>query len=433
MRRAAWPVLVLLGWLLAGPAERAEAQSADTSRAAHLRQMRLEKAARLEHPGPGLTERVIDRAADFVERNQVTIDLPSINVYEIHPVFGGGLAPGAGTTAGLGREWFANEEDRHARVQALGSRNLYYGAEGVLGYERGAWVGYGFTRYWHAPEQEFYGLGPNTPEGQRASYRLNELISGGLFGYSLLPNTLLGAHLSYQRLRPGPGRDEEYPTVRERFAEDLPPGLRADLDYAAAGAYAEVDTRNIAYEKAYGSRFAPTAARLRGLSLDASRGFYLAAEVIPHVLLGGGRYDFTRFNLETQAYLPLRRGLQVLALRQFVSFSQTGGGNVVPFYMMRALGGSRTLRGFGSFRFRDRNLALLNAEFRWMIFPILDMALFADAGHVFPAVEALSLYDLEVSGGLGFRLRTRRRVLARFDLARSREGFTLYIEFGSIL
>ena len=35
------------------------------------------------------------------------------------------------------------------------------------------------------------------------------------------------------------------------------------------------------------------------------------------------------------------------------AFSQTGAGNIVPFYMLPTLGGRNTLPGYNDYRFRD--------------------------------------------------------------------------------
>ena len=53
----------------------------------------------------------------------------------------------------------------------------------------------------------------------------------------------------------------------------------------------------------------------------------------------------------------------------------------IPFFMLPALGGGSTLRGFSSWRFRDRNSLLLQAEWRIIVNRFLDMAVFYDAGQ----------------------------------------------------
>lgn len=432
--------VLLLAVLLLGSASFAEAQTVpdeeppppDSTRQERLRQQRLEKKRRLHPPEEGFFVGAAASIESFIERNQLVINLPSLDLYGLRPVFGG-LRSGAGTTAGLRLPFYRERDGITSYVEALASLNRYYGVQGTLGYEDSSpWVAYVYGRYWHNPEEDFYGVGPDSEE-DRSSYRLNEFIGGGLAGYELLPGVLVGGHASYQTNRYGLGQDDSYPTVDEAFLDAEVPGLGTDVDYFSAGAYAEYDSRNIADVRAYGSRFAPTENRLRGISLDATQGFYFAAEAIPHFAIGKGSYNFTRFNFESQQYLPIRHGYQVLALREFMTLTHTPDGNAIPFYKMETLGGSRTLRGFNTFRFRDRSAALVNAEFRWEVFQPLDLALFVDAGHVFGELSELRLENLEAGYGLGFRIKSDQRVIARFDIARSREGFSTYLSLGSIL
>lgn len=406
----------------------------DSTRQERLRQQRMEKRARLTPPDPGFFSEVALSAQSFIERNQLVIDLPSLDLYGLRPVLGG-LQSGAGTTAGLRLPFFRERENVEAYVEALASLRSYYGVQGAIGYDAtGPWAGYGFARYWHMPEEDFYGVGPEANEN-RANYRLNEMIAGVLAGYELLPGVLVGGHTSYQMHRYGRGQDEGYPTVEQAFFDTEVPGLNTDVDYAVGGGFLEYDSRNIPYEIAYARRFAPTEERLRGISLDATSGFYAAVEAQPHFAVGEGDYNFTRFNFESQQYLPFRHAFQVLALRQFLTLTSTPGDNEIPFYEMETLGGSRTLRGFDTFRFRDRNAILFNAEYRWQIFRPLDMALFVDAGHVFRAIEDLALEaeNFEFGYGLGFRVKAGQRVIGRLDIAYSREGISTYLELGGIL
>ena len=57
-------------------------------------------------------------------------------------------------------------------------------------------------------------------------------------------------------------------------------------------------------------------------------------------------------------------------------------GQQMPFFMLPSLGGGSTLRGYSSWRFRDQNSLLLQAEWRIMVNRYLDMAFFYDAGKV---------------------------------------------------
>ena len=105
----------------------------------------------------------------------------------------------------------------------------------------------------------------------------------------------------------------------------------------------------------------------------------------------------------------------------------------MPFYLQRTLGGPDDLRGFRRFRFRDRNILLLQAEYRWEIFTAVDGAIFYDAGKVASRRE-----DLDSAGsriGLRHRLPLRHlngvflRVEGAFG---SSEGKHFVFRFGHV-
>jgi outer membrane protein assembly factor BamA len=101
----------------------------------------------------------------------------------------------------------------------------------------------------------------------------------------------------------------------------------------------------------------------------------------------------------------------------------------VPFYFQPTLGGAKELRGYREFRFRDQNSLLLGAEYRWEAWWALDGALFVDAGTVAARRQDLSLGDMDVSYGIGFRFHSNSAVVGRLDLAFSREGFVPLLRF----
>ena len=91
--------------------------------------------------------------------------------------------------------------------------------------------------------------------------------------------------------------------------------------------------------------------------------------------------------------MPLLRVNWVIALRAAVSSTDAAAGHDLPYPLMPALGGSHSLRGYSTWRFRDRNSLLLTGEYRWTAGPFVDMALFADAGKVASRFTDLDLDD----------------------------------------
>ena len=91
----------------------------------------------------------------------------------------------------------------------------------------------------------------------------------------------------------------------------------------------------------------------------------------------------------------------MLSFRGRMQHANEKDGQQIPFFMLPALGGGSSLRGYSSWRFRDQNSLLLQAEWRIMVNRYLDMAFFYDAGKVTARTT-----DLDLDGPEG-RLRLR--------------------------
>ena len=98
------------------------------------------------------------------------------------------------------------------------------------------------------------------------------------------------------------------------------------------------------------------------------------------------RYSFRKTTIDLQQFVPLLHGHRVLAFRALAVFSDASGGQAVPFYLSPTFGGLNVGRGYPTFRFRDRNLLALQAEYRYQVSPLVSGAVFVDAGQVAPSV-----------------------------------------------
>jgi outer membrane protein assembly factor BamA len=139
----------------------------------------------------------------------------------------------------------------------------------------------------------------------------------------------------------------------------------------------------------------------------------------------GDLFSFTRYEAEGAHFLPLGDSRVVIALHGWLVASDTGEGQIVPFYLQPSLGGHNTLRSYPDYRFHDRNLAVINAEGRVAMMAHVDAAVFFDAGNVAPRFGDLTLDKR--SYGAGVRLHTRRQTFARLDVARGAEGWRIVL------
>jgi hemolysin activation/secretion protein len=145
------------------------------------------------------------------------------------------------------------------------------------------------------------------------------------------------------------------------------------------------------------------------------------------------RFTFNRFDADLRQYASILAERRVLAVRLFVSTSEPAAGARVPFYLMPALGGHDTLRGFRDYRFRGPHAILTQTEYRFEVWSGLDAALFYDAGKVALSRSNHNFKNLEDAYGFGFRFNTDNGTILRIDAGfGSSDGKHLYIVFGDV-
>jgi outer membrane protein assembly factor BamA len=210
----------------------------------------------------------------------------------------------------------------------------------------------------------------------------------------------------------GVGSDSSVPSIEALFNDATAPGLSSQPDYLRSSAFVEIDYRQ---------------------PLNARRGGWYRFEFSRYADRDLGAYSFDRLDVDLRQYVPFLAERRILAGRAFVSTSEAGAGQTIPFYLMPYLGGSDTLRGFREYRFRGPHLLLLQAEYRYEIWSALDGAFFYDAGKVALDRADLDFTNLETDYGFGFRFNTDNGVVMRVDAGfGSPDGKHLYITFGGV-
>jgi outer membrane protein assembly factor BamA len=138
-----------------------------------------------------------------------------------------------------------------------------------------------------------------------------------------------------------------------------------------------------------------------------------------------GQFGFRRTDYEAIQHVPILRDTWVLSLHGRLELANAADNQVVPFFMLPALGGGSSLRGFTSWRFRDMNSLLLQADWRVLANRFLDMALVYDAGRVAAHRSDLTSAPLKSDYGVGFRLHAAAATPLRIEFVKSNEGLAL--------
>jgi hypothetical protein len=261
------------------------------------------------------------------------------------------------------------------------------------------------TRWQDLTQIRYFGEGPDSLEADRSHYRLKSTNTVGYVTFR--PQTWLAVEgrlgwLGNPKLLPAGGAFKpDYPDTASVFSDDPVYQLTTQPDFVHGEIAVIADTRD---EPGYPSR----------------GGVYRAA-VSRYADQDANNFSFGRYEVEAAHFLPIVNENVVFAIRGWVAGSTTDDGKHVPFYLAPSLGGSTTLRGYNDYRFHDRNLALINTELRVAVFEHVDAVALFEAGNVAPRFGDLN-FD-KTSFGVGFRVHTDTATLARFDVARSEEGW----------
>jgi AAA family ATP:ADP antiporter len=363
--------------------------SAQESREALLAAQQAEKASHLQP----YTPTALEQRLDFVSKRLLA---PRTFFPFVGSVFeGGGLAVGPGLRRPLG-------DTGSIAAHAAWSIRNYAGAAATISVPEFASGRVHVDVHGdlvHAPSVAFFGIGNGSSRADRRTFGLDTITVGA--SARVQAHRMFAVGGAFDILDTQADGDDAAATLA------LP--ARLDATYRRTTAFAEIDTRT-----------SPGYSREGGLLRLTAADYRQAA---------GSGQSFQRADLDAQRFIAVHDSW-IVALRATASTTMTGDGESVPYFLLPELGGHDALRGYSSWRFRDRNRLLMSAEYRWTAGPLVDMALFADAGKVAPRLGDLTFDHLRTSYGIGMTVHTPTATMTRFELARSSEGFGLLISFG---
>jgi hypothetical protein len=349
----------------------------------------------------------------------------------LHPVVGG-VASGGGIGAGLGYDspdserWFQEAE----AIVTVRRSWLVAGEVGRRSLSRRSQIGV----FAGIRNMNRIGLGPGARFDDRSAFRLRESIFGTRGWYRPTTAVRVGGSVSMYFPDLANGRHAGIRALDAVFSEATAPGLTAEPTFGRFRTFAEYIT--------------PAPASYDVALLDGFNSYRGAYQVAFEAIrdFDTGRHDFHRWELETQQRLPGLVEGQRLTLHGFIA--STNPDAAVPFYMLYTLGGAgglrsfrpdmlgsdgtdATLRGFRSYRFRDRSLVLLQAEYRIPLHERIHATVFVDSGQVAPRPAEL-FEDLRTTTGFSLSYMRGRRTIGRMDVGfAGGEGIHVSWSFGA--
>ena len=402
MRRV--PFVIVLALLAC--ARVAEAQSSDdpqpspaqaTSRAGLIEQAQDAKAQKLTPAEPGKAEKYVTDLSEIMLSGQL----------HWHPFWQSAYA-GGGFTIGAGYMRFVspyNFLDVRGSFTPSGYKRVEAEliAPGLFG-QRGTLSVLGGWR--EATQVGFYGFGMSSAVGDRANYGFTQPYASALLEVFPARNAFLlrgGLELSQWKQQAGAG---DVPSVDQVYTPATLPGLGTQPVYWHSQGTIGVDSRPA-----------------RGY---ARRGAFYGV-TIHDFTDPDARAGFNQVDYEAIQHIPILRDTWVVSLHGWAQTTYQKEGQQIPFFMMPSIGGGSDLRAYASWRLRDLNSLVLQAEWRVMVNRYLDMALFYDAGKVAAKRTDLTLTNMKNDVGLGFRLHGQLATPLRIEFTHGSEGFGLVL------
>ena len=384
-------LLVLLAVIGAVPVP----ASAQDSREAVIAAEQAEKAKNLKPSTPHPAEQILLRVREAL------VEQPA----GFYPYFDS-VYSGGGFTLGAGYRQYTGDR-AHWNVAGLYSAKSYklIRADVVA---PGLWSGRIDLRSsvgWRdATQVRYHGLGIDSPSEVDTAFRMQQTFGGGNATAHLDRWFQLTAGASYEHYTIKDPTGDLTP-VPDAFTPDTAPGVGVDPSYIHSFATAALDWRR------------------PGADYARSGGLY---QITRHYWKDiNDTYSFDRLDSEVVQHIPILRENWVISLRGRLE-STLGDDDQVPYFLLPSLGSGSTLRGYSSWRFRDRHAMLLSGEWRWIPNRMaLDMAFFYDTGMVAPRVDAMALRSFASNMGVGVRFHTPMRTPLRIELARGDEGMQL--------
>jgi outer membrane protein assembly factor BamA len=393
-------MLALMFTMLLAPQQ----PTTELTRTEELQAAREEKAQHLQAPNRSFLERGL-----FDLKEKRVVERFQAGFAGFHPLLGG-MRTGSGF--GMGVSYDVTDKLKASAQVSMKGYQKYEVAYSDPRFISDRFFAEIRTTYQTAPEETYYGTGNNTQSENHANYLREDRSIAGKIGLNVRKHVKVGVQGGWLDTTVGEGRSSRYRTVGEVFNPADLPAFRVQPTYLHAGLFVDADYRDEP-----------------GNPRDGGRYFARWSSFMDRNV---GLHDFNQFDAEVQQYFPFFNQRRVIALRAKTTLTQTGEGQDIPFYMLPTLGGSEDLRGFADFRFRDKSMVVVNAEYRWEAFSGMDVALFADAGQVARTARDFRLRDMNTAAGFGFRFNTAKKVFYRVDVAFSREGARVFMKFGNV-
>jgi len=353
-----------------------------------------EKAARLAPYQPNQAEKLLLKVRGAL------IDQPA----GLYPYFGS-VYSGGGFTLGAGYRGFTGDRTFWSLAglySAKGYKLIELGTTSP-GHLSGHLDLHGAASWMDATQVAYHGLGQTSPADSDTAFRMQRTSVGGDVTARLHRWVLVTGGATYEDYSLKDPTGSSTP-VEQAFTPATAPGVGVDPAYLHATAAVAFDWRP---------------------AVDYARRGGVYSVAVHQYADRDTTYSFNRLDAEIVQHVPVLRENWVFSMRGRLQ-TTLDDDDQVPYFLLPALGSGSTLRGYSSWRFRDRHAALLSGDWRWIPNRMaIDMAFFYDAGMVAPRLGAIALNSFVSDVGVGVRFHSPVTTPLRIEIAHGSEGVQL--------
>ena len=257
----------------------------------------------------------------------------------------------------------------------------------------------GTSVYVHArhrvyPRIDFFGLNETSTRDQRTDFALTGPSVDLVVQWQPTPQLGFSARGGVLSLELDRGHNDRVPDLQDRFTALELPGLAGRTPYITIGVGGVLDRRT------------PADLSTKGNAIG------LAVWRFEPVESGFG--GFTRVIIDGRQLYEIAGPTHVLALAAVTSLTSQGSDSA-PFYLQSTLGGSKTLRGLGSYRLRGPIVVAGSTEYRFRAHKRIELAGFVDLGSATRSIRALASDTVVVTPGAGIRILSKTKRIVRID------------------
>jgi outer membrane protein assembly factor BamA len=262
-------------------------------------------------------------------------------------------------------------------------------------------------------QNDFWGFGPNSDEDDLTDYAWERFGADAVFAVPPRKGVWGDVGVRYEKSFVFEGKNDKEPDTVDEFS-----------DLAGVGG---------PQQELWGPHVS-VVIDITDAPGQPTRGIKLKGRAAGYRSVNDLDFDWNQYGAEAEAHIPLAGPWHILS--GLIGFEEVepDGDSEIPFQYLPTLGGSRRLRGFDSWRFRDRAVAFATAAYRYRIWVnqgqepddnrngSFETVIFVDWGTVDDDLDSIDLDDMETAYGFEFRVYFANRHALGIGLAGSDEG-----------